>query len=112
MILFGWLMETTNRAGGGVDWAPFVFGSLAGAVPWIGIAIYLVGAGSDVPNFVYGIFVTIFVAFNCFAVNQWLQYRGRGRWADYLFGERVYIVLSLVAKSLLAWQIFANTLVE
>lgn len=111
MILFGWLMETGNRAGEDVDWTPFVFGSLAGAVPWIGIAIYIVGAGSEVPNFVYGIFVTIFVAFNCFAVNQWLQYRGRGRWSDYLFGERVYIVLSLVAKSLLAWQIFANTLV-
>lgn len=111
MILFGWLMETTNEPGEGADWTPFVFGSLAGAVPWIGIFIYLVGAGSDVPNFVYGIFVTIFVAFNCFAVVQLLQYRARGGWADYLRGERAYIVLSLVAKSLLAWQIFANTLV-
>ena len=110
MIFFGWVMETTNRAGEGVDWAPFVFGSIVGAVPWIAIAVYLFGAGSDVPTFVYGIFVTIFVAFNCFAVNQWLQYRAKGRWADYLHGERTYIVLSLVAKSLLAWQIFANTL--
>jgi hypothetical protein len=110
MIFFGWLMETTNRAGDDVDWSPFVFGSLAGAVPWIAIAVYLIGAGSEVPTFVYGIFVTLFVAFNCFAVNQWLQYRAAGRWADYLYGERAYIVLSLVAKSLLAWQIFANVL--
>lgn len=110
MIFFGWLMETTNRAGDDVDWSPFVFGSLAGAVPWIAIAVYLIGAGSEVPTFVYGIFVTLFVAFNCFAVNQWLQYRAAGRWADYLHGERAYIVLSLVAKSLLAWQIFANVL--
>ena len=112
MILFGWLMETEREPGPGVDWTPFIFGSLAGAVPWIGIAVYLFGAGSDVPNFVYGIFVSIFVLFNCFAVNQWLQYRARGRWADYLHGERTYIVLSLVAKSLLAWQIFANVLVD
>jgi hypothetical protein len=112
MIWFGWLMETTSDPGDGTDWAPFVFGSIAGAVPWIGIAVYLVGAGGDVPTFVYGIFLTLFVAFNCFAVVQWLQYRARGRWADYLHGERAYIVLSLVAKSLLAWQIFANVLVE
>ena len=65
-----------------------------------------------VPNFVYGIFVSIFVLFNCFAVNQLLQYRAIGRWADYLFGERIYVWLSLTAKSLLAWQIFANVLVS
>lgn len=112
MIWFGWLMETRNDAGEGVDWSPFVFGSIAGAVPWIGIAVYLFGAGSAVPNFVYGIFATIFVAFNCFAVVQYLQYRAKGRWADYLHGERAYIVLSLVAKSLLAWQLFANVLTE
>jgi hypothetical protein len=39
-----------------------------------------------------------------------LQYRRKGRWADYLYGEAVYILLSLVAKSLLAWQVFAGTL--
>jgi len=112
MILFGWLMETTNTSRPATDWSPFLFGCVAGAVPWVGITVYLVGAGSDVPDFVYGIFVTLFVLFNCFAINQWLQYRARGRWADYLHGERVYMWLSLIAKSLLAWQIFANILVS
>lgn len=110
MILFGWLMETTNDPPD-VDWTPFLFGCVAGAVPWIAILVYLVGAGSSVPDFVYGIFVSLFLLFNCFAVNQWLQYRRVGRWADYLYGERTYMVLSLGAKSLLAWQIFANVLV-
>jgi len=109
MILFGWLMETTNRDER-VSWTPFVFGCIVGIVPWAAIAVYLVGAGSGVPTFVYGIFVSLFIFFNCFAVNQWLQYRGRGRWADYLFGERVYMYLSVIAKSLLAWQVFANVL--
>ncbi|MEO2105686.1 MAG: hypothetical protein ABGZ36_08610, partial [Actinomycetota bacterium] len=58
-----------------------------------------------------GIFVSLFVFFNCFAVNQWLQYRQIGRWRDYLFGERVYVWLSITAKSVLAWQVFANTLI-
>ncbi len=111
MILFGWLMETTSAPGPAADWTPFVFGSIAGAVPWIAIFVYLVGAGGSVPNFVYGIFVSIFVMFNCFAVNQWLQYRARGRWRDPLHSERVYIGLSFVAKTLLAWQIFVNILV-
>lgn len=112
MILFGWLMETTSRPGAGTDWTPFIFGCIAGVVPWAAILVYLLGAGSGTPGFVYGIFVALFVLFNCFAVNQLLQYRANGRWADYLFGERVYIWLSLVAKSLLAWQIFANILVK
>jgi hypothetical protein len=68
--------------------------------------------GEGPPTFVYGILVTIFVLFNIFALNQWLQYRRVGRWADYVYGETVYIVLSLVAKSALAWQIFANTLID
>jgi hypothetical protein len=39
-----------------------------------------------------------------------LQYRKIGPWRDYLFGERVYILLSLFAKSALAWQVFSGTL--
>ena len=112
MILFGWLMETSNPSRPATTWVPFVFGCVAGTFPWVGVAIYLVGAGSDVPGFVYGIFVSLFVMFNSFAIVQFLQYRARGRWADYLRGERAYIVLSFVAKNLLAWQIFANVLID
>lgn len=111
MILFGWLQETTNEPGRRVSWAPFKFGCVAGIVPWTVIVIYIIGAGSGVPTFVYGIFVSLFVFFNCFAITQVLQYRAKGRWADYLFGERVYTYLSLIAKSLLAWQVFANVLI-
>jgi hypothetical protein len=111
MILFGWMMELHNQTTAKTDWTAFWFGTIAGAVPWIVIGIQLIGAGSDVPSFVYIIFVTLFVWFNSFAINMALQYRGNGRWQDYLFGERVYGWLSLSAKSLLAWQIFANTLV-
>ena len=33
-----------------------------------------------------------------------------GRWTDYAYGEKTYLVLRLVAKSLLAWQIFGGSL--
>lgn len=62
------------------------------------------------PTFVYWISVSIFVFFSCFALNMVLQYKQVGKWRDYLYGERAYIILSLVAKSLLAWQVFGGTL--
>ena len=113
MILFGWAMERHNQATSRTDWTSFIFGCFAGAVPWIGIAVYLAGAGGDsgeVPGFVYGIFFSLFVVFNVFAINMVLQYKRIGPWKDYVFGEFVYILLSLTAKSLLAWQVFAGTL--
>ena len=112
MILFGLLQEHYEEPGR-AGWLPFIFGSIAGAVPWIGIGIYLWSPGSSAepPAFVYAIFVSLFVFFNSFAVNMVLQYRKVGPWRNYLFGESVYVLLSLVAKSALAWQVFANTLV-
>ena len=117
MILFGWIMEMVNQPDGERWWTPFWFGCIAGIGPWVAIVAYLfinvsIDGAETPPTFVYGIIVTIFVFFNCFAINQWLQYKGIGKWRDYVFGETVYIVLSLVAKSALAWQIFANTLID
>lgn len=108
MILFGLLMERQQRPGS-ADWSAYWFGALVGFVPWALIAVY-VSKPPAVPAFVYGIVVVQFVLFFSFAINMALQYAGVGRWRDYLYGEVVYIVLSLTAKSLLAWLIFANVL--
>ena len=113
MILFGWIMELHNRNGQDVNWASFWFGTFAGIMPWVVIGVYLFGAGSGEggpPGFVYGIFGSIFFFFNIFAINMVLQYKRLGPWRDYMFGERVYILLSLSSKSILAWQVFAGTL--
>ena len=113
MILFGLAMERANAPGEKVDWRPFIYGCIAGAVPWIAIGLQLGVSQANsrgVPGFVFAIFLTLFLLFNTFAVNMWLQYRGRGRWADPAFAERVYLILSLVAKSALAWQVYAGAL--
>lgn len=110
MILFGWMMELHNQTTKKTNWTAFWFGCAAGIVPWIGVSIYLFGTPSNPPTFVYWIYLSMFVFFNIFAVNMVLQYKKVGRWNDYLYGERVYMILSLVAKSLLAWQVFAGTL--
>lgn len=110
MILFGLVQEHYEQAGGSM--LPFWLGSLVGAVPWLAIGVYLWAPGSvaEPPGFVYAIFFSLFVFFNSFALNMWLQYRQIGRWRSYLYGESVYILLSLTAKSALAWQVFASTL--
>ena len=114
MILFGWLQEKYETPGNG-GWLPFIFGCIAGIVPWVALAFYVFSIGgvgeTSAPAFVYGIVFTIFAFFNSFALVQWLQYKKVGKWSDYIRGERTYITLSLIAKSALAWQIFANTLI-
>jgi hypothetical protein len=107
MILFGALQEKYEKPGR-PSWLPFWCGSFAGVIPWLAIAIYVwaPGLSASPPGFVYGIVASLFVFFNCFAVNMVLQYKKAGPWRDYLYGEKVYILLSLTAKALLAWQVF------
>lgn len=110
MILFGWIEELMNPPGrAATTMLPFWFGALVGIAPWISIGFNIVDA-ETVPGFVYGIVAVQAALFFSFGLNQWLQYRRVGRWADYAYGEKAYLVLSLVAKSLLAWQIFGGSL--
>ena len=114
MNLAGLLMEQRNESTADTDWTPYWVGCLAGIVPWVVIAISFVGtvtaSGGEFPEFVIYIYVSIFIFFNLFALNMALQYLEVSRWKNYLFGEKTYIVLSLVAKSALAWQVYFGTL--
>ncbi|UCF12970.1 MAG: heliorhodopsin HeR [Thermoplasmatales archaeon] len=109
MNLMGLVMEIHNQTTEKTNWTSYIIGCIAGIVPWIVIFIPLITAES-VPDFVIAIFVSIAIFFNCFALNMFLQYKKIGKWKDYLYGEKVYIILSLFAKSALAWQVFAGTL--
>ena len=115
MILFGWSMEAANEGREHVQWLHYVFGCVAGAVPWIVIGIALLTGitepgAAPIPGFVIAIYVSLFISFNVFAINMVLQYGRIGPWRNYLVGERAYMLFSLIAKTLLAWQVFAGTL--
>jgi hypothetical protein len=114
MNLCGLAMEVYNSGKEKPNWIAFNIGTIAGIIPWVIFAVYVYGARQygtgDIPTFVYWIYVSIFIMFNSFAINMLLQYKKVGPWKDYLYGEKVYILLSLTAKTLLAWQIFAGTL--
>jgi hypothetical protein len=115
MNLFGWSMELANEGRTRTQWSHYVFGCIAGIVPWIVIGISLWSAATEpdaepIPGFVIAIFVSLFIAFNVFAITMVLQYARVGRWRDYLVGEKTYMFLSLFAKTILAWQVFFGTL--
>ncbi len=114
MILFGWMMEVHNQTTKKTDWTAYLFGCFAGVMPWVVMGLYFFNAlkagGDAVPTFVYAIFWSLFIAFNVFSVNMVLQYAKVGKWKDYLYGEYAYITFSLIAKALLAWQVWGGTL--
>lgn len=109
MNLFGLDMELLNSGveKKKVNWGPFIWGSVAGVAPWIAVYLYIFGTGNydQTPWFVWAILFTYFFAFNTFPINMLLQYLRVGKWKDYLYGERMYIILSLAAKSILAWLV-------
>lgn len=114
MNMMGLIMETHNQKLKNPNWQSFIIGAVAGIIPWIVFLSYIVNTvvygQTSPPIFVYFILGSIFLLFNCFAVNMYLQYKKSGKWADYIYGEKAYIVLSLVAKTVLAWQVFAGVL--
>jgi hypothetical protein len=113
MSLLGLAMELRNQQAKKVDWTNYWVGILAGIVPWLVLMIYAWNAhayGTSVPGFIYWIYGSLFLLFSSFAINMYLQYKKLGHWSTYLYGERAYIILSFIAKSILAWQIFAGTL--
>jgi apolipoprotein N-acyltransferase len=110
MNLFELMMELHNQTTEKTNWTAFIYGCIAGAVTCLAVFIYLFTslgkANVEFPSFVYAVLITFLVFFNSFAINMFLQYKKIGPWKNYLFGETVYVLLSLVAKSVLAWQPF------
>ncbi len=114
MNLCGLVMEIHNQTTTKTSWISYAVGTIAGLGPWLVVGLYFWGSNQygegNIPTFVYYIYASMFVFFSSFAINMYLQYKKKGKWADYLYGEKAYMVLSLVAKSALAWQVFAGTL--
>ncbi|MDH4334438.1 MAG: heliorhodopsin HeR [Chloroflexota bacterium] len=115
MNLFGWSMEAANEGRDRPQWLHYIFGCIAGIVPWLVITVALLTGltatdAAPIPGFVIAIYVSLFISFNVFAFNMVFQFRQIGRWRDYLHGERAYMLLSLFAKTLLAWQVWSGTL--
>ena len=112
--LFGLLMEVHNQTTKKTNWLSYIGAGLASVVPWVVLLIYMIGANAfgsgQLPTFLYWIYITVLIFFAAFGLTMFLHYRKVGKWTDYLYSEKSYLVLSFVVKSLLVWQIFAGVL--
>jgi hypothetical protein len=114
MNLMGLVMEKYNQLTTTTSWLPFNIGVLAGIVPWILGGLYFWVSTNNIadaiPVYAQFGFLLTFLFFNSFAINMWLQYKKIGKWKVYAYGEKAYIVLSLVSKSALGWIIVLGTM--
>jgi len=89
-------------------------GLMADTALWLGLLAYLWNTGvygtNGLPAFLYGLAGSALVLFALVGVAMYLSWRKIGRWADYACVERTYMVLGLVTKTALIWQIFAGAL--
>lgn len=116
MNMMGLMMEKHNQLTEKTSWFSFNMGVIAGIVPWIMGGLYFWVSTNNIadaiPAFAQFGFVLTFLFFNSFAINMWLQYKKIGKWKDYVYGEKSYVVLSLVSKTALGWIIVLGTLNE
>jgi uncharacterized membrane protein len=113
MNVFGLYMEKFNQYTDKTDWGLYFWGWIAGVMPWLVILDVFLSIGSrNVPVFVYFAIIMYFIFFNSFALNMFLQYKKIGPWKDYLYGERWYQFLSLIAKSGLGWIVFIGIIAQ
>lgn len=99
------------------NWLPIVFGTIPFLGCWMVIFCYFFEAlsrGDQPPAFVVTIVISLFVVELFFPICFFLQWKKIGIFQDYLIGEFGFIMLSFVAKTILAWTtlVGANRYVE
>ena len=107
--LLGLLLETVRPA----NWFNYWLGLGAAIFAWKVPLTYLWSShvwGSGVPTYVYWLVISMLLLSASLIINTGFQRQKIGHWENYLFGERMFIILNLVAQTALAWQIYAGTL--
>jgi hypothetical protein len=112
MNLLGLEMELQNQFLNKKRFSAYILGWLIGLAPWAVILMYLFFSPNlDLtPWYGWAAIIAYFLFFNSFAFNMLLQYKKVGPWKSYVFGEKVYIWLSLIAKSTVAWIVFSGAI--
>ncbi len=85
----------------------------AGGAVWLVVAVYLKSAifyGNGLPHYVYWIDGSVFALTLGLVANIWLEFKGKGKWANYLYSEQIFMILSFTIKTALAWQIYFGLL--
>jgi hypothetical protein len=92
----------------------YLLAVVAGVLPWVAVALTVWGANmygeAALPRYLYGSYAAVVVTCSAMALVTHATLAKRGRFANYEYAERAYIVLNVLAKSAVAWLIFAGAL--
>uniref|UniRef100_A0A7R9U8P9 Uncharacterized protein n=1 Tax=Pinguiococcus pyrenoidosus TaxID=172671 RepID=A0A7R9U8P9_9STRA len=113
-MLFGLAFEVENGARPlkDVNWLSFYLGWIPYMFAWATIFAYFfyaVDNSDDVPDWVWAIIFVIFIINMAFPIATALQWRGVGKFKNYVYGEITFIIVSMVSKQLLAWINFGGS---
>lgn len=114
--LCGYIMETHNpwRRSMQVKWSAAVAGAAAAIVAWLvvgmqALATQLYGNG-NLPAYFYALYALVMLAFAGLAAILVARYKQVGKWADYYYSERSYMILGAVTKTLFAGLVLLGVL--
>ena len=82
-------------------------------LPWLVIAGVLVASmmyDGTVPSYMYGVYASGFILFVAIVLATSFRWQQRGRWANQLYSEKMFLLLGLATATVLSWQIFAGAL--
>jgi len=109
LVILLWLQERVGTPDGTLQ--PFIFASAIGIVPWGVIALNVIAPGStsgyDESGLIRTLTLILLILFFAFGINQWLGFKGVGRWRTYATEDSAYVVLSLATKAAFVWQVVA-----
>jgi hypothetical protein len=88
-------------------------GIVSALFPWVVFAANVLGANlwsGDIPSYLYSIYACQFVLFGSVLLATHYRLKRQGKWADALYTDRGFLLLSFIAATLLAAQIFVGVL--
>lgn len=104
--LLGWLAEIQNRTARKPNWSAYGLSVATGVTPWL--VIVSAAAGTLLwglvrsPWYVYAVYAVLLIGFCLLAWNQMQQYKKVGKWKDYYFVERNYLLIQNTTLALFA----------
>jgi hypothetical protein len=111
--IFAHMLELRCGQGGVPAWVTTTIALAAALVPWLIIGLSVESSwlyGGGLPGFVYILDLTLLIVFILKAIALFKSGNGRGRWADFLWSEQVFMILGLAGSALLVWQVLAGAL--
>lgn len=86
---------------------------VGGLLPWLALACTAGAAllyDGKLPGYMYGVYASGLILFVAIGLAAYFRWQRRGRWANTLYSEKMFIILGLATATVMAWQLFVGAL--